>query len=165
MKKLIFILIVPLFLEFNSFKPEVYAPYCLSQSDAEKILGQPSALTERSTEEKDGIVKHRCTYTATAPDVNTNETGNLFYLFELYEDQGSAQKSYADLILSNQGMPGQKSINGIGEEAFFHSDQKNFHLMMVRRGNKIIRLKVNKVTSMTSLEGLQEVVRDLALTL
>jgi len=137
---------------------------CVSLSDAEKILGEAVLLTENGNEEKDKVVRHHCTYTAAQPDA-TRKTGNLYYLLEEYPDVVAAQRIFSGSTQSNAGMPGQEKISGIGDEAFFQSDERNFHLMMVRKGNKIVRLKVNKVTGKTSLQALKEVVKNTALTL
>jgi hypothetical protein len=125
----------------------------ISQIDAEKILGQSASLTESSTEQKDNAVKYRYTYTANDSVVAGNRTGHLYCLFEVYKDEASAKKTFADILSGNQSMPNLKKIN-IGDEALQHSDNENFDMVIVRKGNKIIRLKVNKLTGLTSAKEL-----------
>jgi hypothetical protein len=169
MKKFTFILIVPMLFGFRlptvESEKNTGTPHCLSQVEAEEILGQPATQTEAFTEKKDGAVKHRCTYTAKASDMKTNATGHVFYILEAYESVTSAQKIFTGMMEGNQSAPGFKHIKDLGDEAFFHTDQINFHLMIVRKGDKILRLKVNKVTSLTSLEALRKVIKELSLTL
>ena len=42
----------------------------------------------------------------------------------------------------------------MGDEALQHSDNENFNMIIVRKGNKIVRLKVNKITGLTSAAAL-----------
>ena len=63
----------------------------------------------------------------------------------------------ADILKQNENMPGLKKLNKIGDQAFLHTDNKNFLIIISRKGNKIVRLKVNKLTSMTSLNELQNI--------
>jgi hypothetical protein len=113
---------------------------CLSLSDAEKILGQKSALTENSSEVKDNMLKFRCTYTADKTDTKTNKLGHL---------------------TTNQNMPNLQRINDLGDEAFRHTDFENFDMIIIRKGNKLFRLKINRITSMTDTNELQIIAKKL----
>ena len=128
----------------------------LSQSDAIKILGQAAILTQDSVEKKGDAVRYWHTYTATKEESSTGKIGHLYFMFENYNNVLSAQKTYADIFSSNQNMPNLKKLN-IGDEALRHTDHQNFDMIIVRKGNKIIRLKVNRLTSMTSSKDLLEV--------
>lgn len=130
---------------------------CLAQADAEKILGQPAKLAESSSENKNGIIKFRCTYTANAIDLKTNKTGNLYYLLEEFKDADASQKVYDEILEQNEDMPGLKKLDEIGDQAFLHTDNENFLMIISRKRNKVLRLKVNKLTSMTSLSELQNI--------
>lgn len=141
----------------NQEKETVKSNFCLAQTDAEKVLGQTVKLTESSSENKDGITKFRCTYTANDIDSKTNKTGNLYYLLEEYKNMDSSQKAYSDILEQNKNMPGLKKLNEIGNQAFLHTDNENFLMIISRKDNKILRLKVNKLTSMTSLNELQNI--------
>lgn len=138
---------------------------CLSLTDAEKIIGQTVALTEHGYEERNKVKRHTCTYTATAPDAATNKTGHLYYLLEEHADGVAAQKVFDDVIADNRGMGGQEQLPHLGDQALFHTDDKNFCLLMARKGSKIIRFKVNRMTSKTSVPALKEVVKNTLLTL
>ena len=136
---------------------------CITREQAEKILGQAARLTESTSDRKINVTQSKCTYTATSKDIKTNETGNLYYMLELYDNAVEAQQTYSDILKSNEGMSGQSRIQNIGEEAWEHTDNKNFYLLMVRKENKIIRVKINKITSLTSEEALEDIVREIAL--
>lgn len=46
-------------------------------------------------------------------------------------------------------------LNQADAEKIGHTDNENFDMIIVRKGSKIIRLKVNKLTRMTSVNDLQ----------
>ncbi len=149
----------------NQEKETAKSYSCLAQTDAEKVLGQTAKLTESSSENKNGVTKFRCTYTANTIDSKTNKTGNLYYLLEEFENADSSEKTYSDILKQNENTPGLKKINNIGDQAFLHTDNENFLIIISREDNKILRLKVNKVTSMTSLNELQNISKTITATL
>ncbi len=138
---------------------------CLALTDAEKILGQTAKRTESSFENKNGVAKFRCTYTANSIEPKTNKTANLYYLLEEYKNVDSSQKAYSDLLKQNENLPGLKELSKIGDQAFLHTDNKNFLMIISRKDNKILRLKVNKLTGMTSLNELQNISKTITATL
>jgi hypothetical protein len=125
---------------------------CLAKMDAEKILGLPARQTESETFTKDDVLQHKCSWKATQEDLNSN----LYYLDEHYNNAESAHKVFEDIVVSNRNNPGQTRPD-IGDEAWLHSDGTNFCLLMVRKGNKIIRMKVNKLTKETSVEEMKRI--------
>lgn len=141
----------------NQEKETATTNACLAQAEAEKILGQTATLTENSSENKNGITRFGCTYTATATDTKTNKTGNLYYLLEAYKNAEAAEKAYSDILKANENMPGLKELNEMGDQAFFHTDDENFALIISRKKNKMLRIKVNKLTSKTSLDELRNI--------
>ena len=141
----------------NRESEKVTSDSCLVQADAEKILGQTAKLTESFSESKNNVTKFRCTYTANNIDPKTNKTSNLYYLLEEYKNVDSAQKTYTDILRQNENMPGLKRLAGIGDQAFLHTDNENFLMIISRKGDKILRMKVNKLTSRTSLNELQNI--------
>lgn len=131
----------------------------VKKSDVEKILGEAASLTDSSTEKTNKAVKHRFTYTADHSETGSGKTAHLYCMFEKYADEQSAKNTYANIISQNQNMPNLTKINNVGDEAFRHTDNLNFDMMIVRKGNKIIRLKVNKLTATTSTKELQLVMQ------
>ena len=134
----------------------------LSKPDARKILGEKCHRTEISSDKKNDVLNYRCTYIADIVDPKTNKTGALYYLFEQYPDAVSAQKVYADIVAGNKHSPGFKSLYHLGDEALLHTDNTNFYLVMVRKGNRMIRMKINKVTSKTSANWLMKITKAMA---
>jgi len=138
---------------------------CLSRSDAEKILGQTARLTENSTISKGETLRYEFTYTGISRDPETGKKENLFCLLEKYKHTSSAQNVFATIIAQNQGNHKIERLKQTGDEAIFLSDHSNYHLVIVRKDNKIFRLKVNKVIRLTSVEELKKVAKDIALKL
>lgn len=130
---------------------------CVSGADAEKILGEAARLAESSSEGRDGVERGKCTFTAVGGDSKSDRAGTLYYLFERYRAVKAAQEAYAAIVKSNKSMPGLRKIDGLGDEAFFHSDEANFVMIIFRKGDKMVRLKVNKMTATTSVIELERV--------
>ncbi|MGM9477838.1 hypothetical protein ACS5PU_15510 [Pedobacter sp. GSP4] len=129
----------------------------LSWNDAEKILGQKAKLVENKTEKRDTIIRYTSVYTT-----NINQTpSNLNYLFEIYKTDAASKKMYNSLIAQNRGLSGHQQIGDIGDQAFFHSDRKNFCLIVVRKERYLIRIKVNKITEKTDIEALKKIAKKL----
>ena len=57
--------------------------------------------------------------------------------------------------LAYSGMAGQEKINGLGDEAFFHTDKKHFDLLIFRKDSQMVTLKINRITSKTSVTELR----------
>lgn len=133
---------------------------CLAQAIAEKILGQPAKLTESSSGNNNNILQHKCTYTAIAND--GNKTGNLYYMYEEYKDSTTAQTALDKIFLDNQNMQGMEKKNDIGQACLFHTDKANFAMVIFRKNNKLIRMKINKLTRFTVVEEMMKTARTIA---
>jgi hypothetical protein len=123
----------------------------ISVTDAEKVLGQTVRLTDSSSEEKSGVSKQRYTYMGI-----TDTVSHLYYLSAKYPAITAAQNAYATIVAGNIGMPGLEKISGLGDEAFFYTDKQHFYLIIFRKKNQLITLKVNKLTSKTSAPELRK---------
>ena len=123
----------------------------LTLLDAEKILGEKGSLTDSSTTHGKDAVNFACSYKAISEDKKTGKTGTLYFLLEEYNLVSGAEKRYKFIKEANSNNAGIKTLDGLGDEAYFHSDKENFYFVMVRKGNKVFNLKVNKITSFTSL--------------
>ena len=53
----------------------------------------------------------------------------------------------------------------MGDEAYFHSDGQNFYFIIVRKGEKMFRIKVNKITSTTSLKEFNMIAKNITASL
>jgi hypothetical protein len=131
-------------------------------SDAEKILGEQGHLMDSSSKIKGkdpkyidsmSIIKKEAStynsgYMSNSKDKKTGITGIVYFGFEQYPDVSSAKKIYSFYKNANKNVIDFKELHDIGDEAWFGSAPL---FVYVRKGDKIFVLKVNKMTSMTSL--------------
>ena len=81
---------------------------------------------------------------------------HLYYMSAKYPAITAAQEAYTAIVAGNTGMPGQEKITGLGDEAFFHTDKQHFYLIIFRKKDQVITLKVNKLTGKTSAPELRK---------
>jgi len=138
-------------------KDTTTAQRLFSLSDAEKILGEAAQLIENEEDTTEGIFTSKCVYKALKVDKKTGKTGVIYFMFEQYKDVASATNSYTVIQKANENHEGVVVLHNMGDEAYFHSDGSNFLFILVRKGAKMIRMKLNKTTSHTSNEAFDEV--------
>ncbi|AYB30001.1 hypothetical protein [Chryseolinea soli] len=137
---------------------------CVSQADAERILGLPAKETDHSSEENNGVSRFECTFTATE-NAGPDKISHLYYIYEQYKSPDLAHQAYQGILSSNTGMTGQKQVDTIGDESWLHTDNENFELLIFRKNNHMVRVKINKLTDKTSLPELMNVMSRMAATL
>jgi hypothetical protein len=133
--------------EKNSFLNQVF----FSKSDAEKILGEKAFLSDSSSTIKKDTLECKSAYTAYSKDQKTGKTGVIYFMIEQYNHDISAKNAYNSIKVANENHEGVKIVHDMGDEAYFHSDGRNFHFILVRKGKIMFRMKVSKITSYTSL--------------
>lgn len=136
----------------------------LTLADAEKIMGEKLHLIENSTKKDKGTSRYLCGYQANTKDVKSGKTGAIYFLLERFDGAASAQKKYADTKTSNEHN-GIKVLDNLGDEAYFHTDNEHFYFIMVRKGKKVFNIKVNKITSTTSLDNFNRVAKKITATI
>lgn len=134
-------------------------------SDAEKILGEPAHLTDSTMKIEGDASTYSCAYAANSKDKKTGKTGAIYFMFEQYAQVASAQKVYSSIKTANEGHEGIKELQDLGDEAYFHSDGENFYFILVRKGDKMFRMKVNKITSATSLDEFNLIAKNITAAL
>ena len=130
-----------------------------SKSDAEKILGEPANLSDSSAAIKKDTFEIKTTYTANVKDSKTGKIGNIYFMIEEYNEVAAAKNAYNIIKVANANHQGVKVLQGIGDEAYFHSDGSNFYFVLVRKEKIMFRMKVNKITSHTSLDAFNMVAK------
>ena len=131
----------------------------LTLSFAEKIMGEPAKLTCNTFIKKGDTLEYKCDYTALSQDEITGKTGKLYFMYEVYASVTAAENAYTSIYRANSGHEGVEIVPGLGDEAYYHSDGKNFYFFLVRKNEKMFRLKLNKVTSHSSEAEFKEVTR------
>jgi len=135
--------------------------HLFTKEDAEKILGELTRLDDSATIVNKDAVQYKSSYLANAKDPKTGKTGGVYFLFERYNSASTAHEVYASFKAGNQSHEGFSILQGMGDEAYFHSDGENFHFIIVRKGKNMFRIKVNKITSTTSLDELNRVAKNI----
>ena len=145
-------------------------------SDAEKILGEQAHLIDSTSKIKGenskysdsiSMVKkdastYNSGYMANSKDKKTGKTGIVYFGFEQYPQVSSAKKVYSFYKKANENAIGFKELDDLGDEAWFGSSPL---FVYVRKGDKIFVIKVNKMTSMTSLNEFNLTAKKIAETL
>jgi hypothetical protein len=134
----------------------------LTLTDAEKIMGEPAKLTCNTFLKKSDTLEYKCDYTALSEDEKTNKTGKLYFMYEVYAGETPAKNAYAGIYQANSGHEGVEIVSGLGDEAYYHSDGTNFYFFLVRKEEKMFRMKLNKVTSHSSVTNFKEVAKLIA---
>lgn len=135
------------------------APKLLTLSDAEKIMGERAKLTCNTFLKRGDTLEYKCDYTALSEDVITSKTGKLYFMYEIYSGVAAASNAYAAIYQANRGHEGIEVVPGLGSEAYYHSDKTAFYFFVVRKNEKMIRLKLNKITSHSSVKEFKEATR------
>jgi hypothetical protein len=131
----------------------------LTISFAEKIMGEPAKLTCNTFIKKGDTLEYKCDYTALSQDEITGKTGKLYFIYEIYVSVTAAENAYTSIYRANSGHEGVEIVSGLGDQAYYHSDGTNFYFFLVRKNEKMFRLKLNKVTSHSSKVEFKEVTR------
>ena len=131
----------------------------LTLTDAEKIMGEQAKLTCNTFIKKGDTMEYKCDYTALLQDATTGKTGKLYFMYEIYGGVAAAANAYAAIYQANSRHEGVEVVSGLGDEAYYHTDRTGFYFFLVRKKEKMIRLKLNKVTSHSSVKEFKEATR------
>ena len=132
-----------------------------TRADAEKILGQNSLLQDSLYEMKEDTIRYKCSYIADSIVAKTGKTGTVYFMFEKYTKVVEACEKYTSTYEANKEHDGVKVIKDVGDEAYSQVT-KTFYFIMVRARNKIIVMKVNKLTSKTSQDEFIRTAREIS---
>jgi hypothetical protein len=134
----------------------------LTLSSAERIMGEQANLTCNTFFKKGDTLEYKCDYTALVKDNKSGKTGKLYFMYEVYASSASAQNAYNEIYQANKNHEGVKIEAGLGDEAYYHTDGTAFYFYLVRKNQKMFRMKLNKVTSHSSESEFKEVVKQIA---
>jgi hypothetical protein len=132
-----------------------------SRDDAEKVTGEPMYSTGGSTQLEHGVLNYRYAYSAHSNVDGTERPSAIYFLLGHYGHPGLAEVKYHATKSANEGL-GIETLDSLGDEAYFHTDSRNFYFIMVRKGDKLFNLKVNKITASTSLGEFHALARKIA---
>ena len=126
-----------------------------TKANAVKILGTDvtwTGIDATANEPK----KWTCTYLPK----DKAEWPNIYFGLHRYQTVESAKEEFDTIVDSNKDHSGFRKWEGVGDDAIIQADGGNFQLVMVRKGVRTLRIKVNPAGS-TSFEDVKSVAEDL----
>ncbi len=149
---------------FNAETASAKPGHCriINAEDAARILGSDVVLADTSVSDEDGGRSWKCVFAAKSED--KEKAAKLYIMLERSNSIETAMNTFNSIVQSNASNPGFEFWNGAGDEAIAHSDVTGFHLVVIRKGTAMIRLKINPVGN-TTLDALKtaaaEIVADI----
>ena len=126
-----------------------------TKANAVKIIGTDVTWTGTESTANEPR-KWTCTFTSK----DAAERPKLHFVLNRFIDAESAREEFDSVVNSNKNLAGFERWVGIGDDALVHTDGANFQFVMVRKGIRSFRIKVNP-TGSTSLEDVKLVAQDL----
>jgi hypothetical protein len=99
-------------------------------------------------------------WTCTFVSKDAIEGPKLHFVLHRFAAAEAAREEFDSVVNSNKNHSGFERWKGVGDDAIVHTDGANFQLVMVRKGVRSFRIKVNPAGS-TSLENVKLVAQDL----
>ena len=126
-----------------------------TKQNAIKILGGDLTWSGTDFTEKDPK-EWKCTFVS-----KLDESGpKLYFGLTRHSTEQGAKEAFESIRLSNKNHAGFEEWRGVGDEAVIHTDGVNFQFVMVRKGNRTVRMKVSQAGSV-SLENVKAVAEEL----
>jgi hypothetical protein len=134
----------------------------LGTGEAARILGNQSRLEKITAYQDEGAKVYQSAFRDDWHDPNTGKTGVLYYMYEEYLSADAAKSFLAATLKANSINPLDVVRTPSGAEVHYLAAGEVVRMAMVLKGNRMIRLKVNQVTSRYSLGEFKNVVGELA---
>lgn len=120
--------------------------------NAFKLLGKSTGADDGMQDTAEGR-KWGCTFTASEKG---DKSPKLYFVMIKSTSEESAKQAFETIRKTNKTHAGFTEWPGVGDDAVVHTDAPNFHFVMVRKGVKTIRVKVNPAAGV-SLDDLKNV--------
>jgi len=122
-----------------------------------KIIGQKIRSIEEEMVENDQGKVWTCAFTAAS---GMADAPKVFFRIMHSTSEDLAKQDFDAVRQSNKNHVGFEEWHDIADEAVLHSDSPNFHFVMIRKGNRTIRMKINPAHGVS-----QDVVKAVAMAL
>jgi hypothetical protein len=134
----------------------------LDVGQAERILGNKGRLERVTAYLDEGSRTYQASFRDDRLDPATGKTGTLGYRYDEYQS-AEAARSYLDSTLKANRLNPRDAIRMEGgAELHYFTGGNVIRMFMMLRGNRLIGIKVNPVTSRYSLVELRKVAAELA---
>jgi hypothetical protein len=130
--------------------------------EAERILGNKNRLEKVTAYLDEGTRAFQSSFRDDRPDPATGNTGILGYMYEEYQSAQAARSFLDSTLKANRLSPGDAIRMEGGAEVHYFTGGDVIRMVMILKENRLIRLKVNPVTSRYSLVEFRKVAAELA---
>jgi hypothetical protein len=134
----------------------------LDAEDAMRILGNPGRLEKATAYLDDGIKVYQSAFRDDWRDPNTGKTGILYYMYEEYPSAQAARSFLVSTLKANHVDLADGIRTKSGAELHYLTGGEVVRMAMVLKGNQMIRLKVNQLTSRYQLGNFKDIAGELA---
>ena len=133
----------------------------LDVGEAERILGNKSRLEKVTAYLDEGTRAFQSSFRDDPLEPATGRTGILGYMYEEYQSAGAARSFLVSTLKANRLSP-EDAIRIGGAELHYFTGGDVVRMVMILKENRLVRLKVNPVTSHYSLVEFRKVAAELA---
>jgi hypothetical protein len=134
----------------------------LDVAEADRILGNESRLERVTAYLDEGTRAYQSSFRDDRLDPATGKKGVLGYMYEEYQSAEAARSFLDSTLKANRISPEDAIRMEGGAELHYFTGGNVIRMVMVLKGNRLIRLKVNPVTSHYSLVEFRKVAAELA---
>jgi hypothetical protein len=134
----------------------------LDVGEAERILGNKSRLEKVTAYLNEGTRSYQSSFHDDRLDPATGKTGILGYMYEEYQSAEAARSFLDSTLKANRLSPEDAIRMEGGAELHYFTGGDVIRMVMILKENRLIRLKVNPVTSHYSLGEFRKVAAELA---
>lgn len=134
----------------------------LDVGEAERILGNTCSLEKVTAYLDEGTRAYQASFRDDRTDPATGKTGILGYMYEEYQNAEAARSFLNSTLKANRLRPEDAIHMEGGAELHYFTGGDVIRMVMILKENRLIRLKVNPVTSHYSLVELRKVAAELA---
>ena len=125
---------------------QLYRAHPWNSSHAEQIIGESVHMKETGAFNANYKFGFSKTFTADTVD-SLGRLGNVYFMYQEFLELDSAISAYAAARGSASDHDSVEDIANLGDEASFYSDGENFYFIIVRKGTKELRIRLDKITS------------------
>ena len=134
----------------------------LDVGEAERILGNGGRLEKVTAYLDEGTKAYQSSFRDDRLDPATGKTGSLGYMYEEYQSAEAARSLLDSTLQANRLSPADAIRMEGGAELNYFTGGDVIRMVMILKENRVIRLKVNPVTSHYSLVEFRRVAAELA---
>jgi hypothetical protein len=124
----------------------------ITLKEVENLFNQPCLLKDSVKKYSGNILRFTFTYLSKSTDEATKS--KLFFVFEQYKDNSMVESIYAGLKKENEANGKVKVQEYLGEEAIIAYDSNSFPFLIIRKENKLYKIKVYNVLNEEQVNSL-----------